>query len=134
VHDIVRRTRLTGAKRVLLDGLVPIRDGLVDRIRLPYLINALSQQLRNMGATVLYTIEIRELGLESIMPSDELSAMIDNILLFNITRHEQGARRYLSVVKVRSRDFDPHTQPFHIGGSGFSLGPDERLQTVERTG
>jgi circadian clock protein KaiC len=132
VHDIVRRARATGAKRVLLDGLVAIRDGLIDRVRLPYLINALSQQLRDMGATVLYTMEIRELGLDSLMPSDELSAMIDNVLLLNISRHEHAARRYLSVVKMRSRDFDPHTQPFHIGNGGFALGTDERLQAFGR--
>lgn len=134
VHDIVRRARALGARRVLLDGLIPLRDGLIDRIRLPYLINALSRQLRDMRATVLYTMEIRELGLDSMMPSDELSAMIDNVLLFNITRHEQAARRFLSVVKMRSRDFDPHTQPFHIGDSGFAMGPDERLQMFGHVG
>ncbi|HEX7813750.1 RAD55 family ATPase [Dyella sp.] len=127
MHLIIERSRTLGARRVFVDGLGAIRDGLLDRARLPYMINAVNQQLRDMGVTSLYSMEIRELGLDSIMPTDELSAMIDNVVLLNLSRHDQALRRYLSVVKMRSRDFDPHTQQFHIGHRGFALGSDERL-------
>ncbi|HEY9134132.1 MAG TPA: ATPase domain-containing protein [Dyella sp.] len=132
VHEIVHRARVIGARRVFVDGLAALRDGLNDRERLPYIVNALSHQLRDMGATVLYALEIRELGFEASMPSDELSAMIDNVLLLNLSRHDQAARRYLSIVKMRSGDFDPYTRQFHIGNRGFVLTVDERLQAFGR--
>jgi circadian clock protein KaiC len=128
VHEIVHRARVIGARRVFVDGLAALRDGLNDRERLPYIVHSLSHQLRDMGATVLYTLEIRELGFEATMPSDDLSAMIDNVLLLNLSRHDQAARRYLSIVKMRSGDFDPYTRQFHIGNRGFVLTVDERLQ------
>ena len=128
VRDIVARARARSVKRVFIDGLVAIRDSLVISSRMPYVINALSMQLGAIGATVVYTSEIPELQIEQTqLPSDELSAMVDNVLLLNTGRRAHAFRRYLSVIKLRDSDFDPRTQEFHIGGSGIAFGPDPRV-------
>ena len=135
VHDIVRRARARQVKRVFLDGLVAIRDSLVISQRMPYVINALSMQLAAIGATALYTSEIPELRLEeTLMPSDELSAMVDNVLLLNTGRRDQAFRRYLSVIKLRDSDFDPRTHEFHITDSGIVFGPDPKILMPREAG
>jgi circadian clock protein KaiC len=128
VHDIVNRARARKVKRVFVDGLVAIRDSLVIRERMPYVINALSMQLGAIGASVVYTSEIPELQLEhAMMPSDELSAMVDNVLLLNTGRRGYASRRYLSVIKLRDSDFDPRMHEFHVDGNGIAFGPDPRI-------
>jgi circadian clock protein KaiC len=128
VQDIVARARARRGKRVFIDGLVAIRDSLVISSRMPYVINALSMRLGAIGATVVYTSEIPELQIEQTqLPSDELSAMVDNVLLLNTGRRAHAFRRYLSVMKLRDSDFDPRTQEFHIGGTGIAFGPDPRV-------
>ncbi|MEI7037379.1 ATPase domain-containing protein [Fulvimonas yonginensis] len=130
IQDIVQRARAMGARRVFVDGMVAIRDSLVVADRLPYVINALSIQLEQLGATMLYTTEIPELRLdETLMPTDELSAMVENILLVNTGRRGVNLHRSLSVVKLRDSDFDPRTHEFHIGDRGLMLGPDPRVGT-----
>ena len=134
VAGIVRHARAKGAKRVFIDGLVAFRDSLVIRARLPYVVNALSMQLAEIGATVIYTSEIPELRLdETLMPSDELSAMVDNVLLVNTGRRALAFRRYLSIIKLRDSDFDPRTCEFHINGKGILFGPDPRVPNPRET-
>ena len=128
IRDIVNRARARKVKRVFIDGLVAIRDSLVIPDRMPYVINALSMQLGALGASVVYTSEIPEMQLDqALMPTDELSAMVDNVLLLNTGRRANAFRRYLSVIKLRDSDFDPRTQEFHIGGNGIAFGPDPRV-------
>jgi circadian clock protein KaiC len=135
VRDIVSRARARKAKRVFVDGLVAIRDSLVIPERMPYVINALSMQLGAIGASVVYTSEIPELQLDqAMMPSDELSAMVDNVLLLNTGRRGHAFRRYLSVIKLRDSDFDPRTHEFHVNARGIAFGPDPRVAESREAG
>ncbi|HET6806080.1 MAG TPA: ATPase domain-containing protein [Frateuria sp.] len=135
VHDIVNRARARKVKRVLVDGLVAIRDSLVIADRMPYVINALSMQLKAIGASVVYTSEIPELQVdEARLPSDEISAMVDNVLLLNTGRRGHAFRRYLSVVKLRDSDFDPRTHEFHVDSRGIAFGPDPRVAASGEAG
>lgn len=128
VSSIVAHVRAKGSKLVFIDGLVAIRDNLIIRSRMPYVINALSMQLGELGATTVYTSEIPELRLnETTMPTDELSAMIDNVLLLNTGRRQGAFRRYLSVIKLRDSDFNPRTCEFHIDNAGIVFGADPRV-------
>lgn len=131
-HGVVQHAKAIGAKRVFLDGVVALRDSLVFRERLPYLINALSLQLRECGATVMYTQESAELEIDCTLPSDALSAMVDNVMVLNISRRHHTSQRYISVVKMRDRHFDPRTQPFYIGEQGLALGVDPKATGLDQ--
>jgi circadian clock protein KaiC len=127
-QELLRGVENGGVKRVLLDGLVPLRDNLAHPDRLPYLINALTLRLHALGATVLYTSEIRELSIgHTAMPSDELSAMVDNVVMLNLARHQDALHRYLTIIKTRDSDFDPRLHEFHITDRGIVFGPDPRV-------
>jgi circadian clock protein KaiC len=132
-HGVVQHAKAIGAKRVFIDGLVALRDSLVYRKRMPYLINALSLKLRECGATVVYTQESTELELDAAMPNDELSTMVDNVIVLNVSRHHHALQRYISVVKMRDRHFDPRSQPFYLDENGLVLGSDPRLVSPDQT-
>lgn len=131
-HDIVRQATEIKAKRVFVDGIVALRDNILYRERLPYFINGLSLKLREIGATVLYAQENVELEIDTAMPSDELSAMVDNVIVFNISRHTHAISRYISIIKMRDRNFDPRTQEYHIGNRGLAFGADRRLLDTDQ--
>lgn len=122
VHGVVQHAKAIGAKRVFIDGIVVLRDSLVYREGLPYVINALSLQLRDCGATVVYTQECAEMEVDRAMPSDELSAMVDNVMVLNISRRHHTHQRYISIIKMRDRHFDPRMQPFYMQEQGLALG------------
>jgi circadian clock protein KaiC len=132
VHGVVLHAKAIGAKRVFIDGIVVLRDSLVHRERLPYLINALSMQLRECGATVVYTQESMEMEIDRTMPNDELSAMVDNVVVLNISRRHHTQQRYISIVKMRDRHFDPRVQPFHMGEQGLALGVDPKASGFDQ--
>ena len=127
-HQLLRRVETGGVKRILLDGLVPLRDNLAYPERLPYLINALTLRLHALGATVLYTSEIPRMRASNLlMPSDELSAMVDNVVLLNLARRKQALHRSFTILKTRDSDFDPRVHEFHIDARGIVFGADPRV-------
>jgi circadian clock protein KaiC len=131
-HRIIEQARAINAKRVFIDGIVPLRDSMLHRARLPYFINGLGVRLRELGATVLLTQENVELEVDRAMPSDELSAMVDNVIVLNISRHTHAISRYISIIKMRDRNFDPRTQEYHIGSRGLVFGADRRTLDTEQ--
>ncbi len=130
--ELVREVRKRKAKRVVVEGMAVIRDRLVIPERLVYLINALTNELTASGASVVYTAEVPNLGLEQgSLPSDEISAMVSNVLLLNAGHRNGVLHRQLSVVKLRDSDFDPRSREFHITDNGIRLGCDPRAAEPE---
>lgn len=125
--EIVDKAKALGAKRVFVDGVVALRDNLIARERLPYLINALNIQLSEIGATVVYTSEIRDMHTPDVLPSDEVSIMVENVIILSYMRQEKALRRTLSVLKLRDSDFDPRAREFHISKTGIVFGLDPQL-------
>lgn len=125
--EIVERARAKKAKRVFVDGVIALRDSLIFSERLPNILNALNSYLRELGASVLYTSEIREMHAPEALPTDEVSMIVDNVLMLAYLRRERALRRSLSIVKLRDSDFDPRTKEFHVKETGITFGPDPDL-------
>ncbi|MFZ5721840.1 MAG: RAD55 family ATPase [Pseudomonadota bacterium] len=124
---VIERTRATRAKRVFVDGVVALRDNLIFPERLPSILNALNSYLRELGASALYTSEMREMHSPESLPTDEVSLIVDNVLLLTYLRRERALRRSLSIVKLRDGDFDPRAREFHVTARGIAFGPDPEL-------
>lgn len=128
VSHLIREAKARRAKRILVEGISVVRDSLLNPERLPYIVNALTMELTAAGASVLYTIEVPELGLEkSLLPEHELSAMVHNVLFLNVGRRSGALHRRLSIIKVRDSDFDPRGHDIHITANGIALGQDPRI-------
>ena len=54
--------------------------------------NALNSYLRELGASVLYTSEVREMHSPDTLPTDEVSLIVDNVLLLTYLRERHALR------------------------------------------
>jgi circadian clock protein KaiC len=124
---VIERVREKGIKRVFVDGLVALKDNLIFQNRLPYCLNALNSYLRELGATSMYTSEIREMHSPDVLPTDDVSVIVDNVVILTYLRREDALRRKLSILKLRDSDFDPRAQEFNVSDRGIAFGPDPQL-------
>jgi KaiC/GvpD/RAD55 family RecA-like ATPase len=84
---------------------------------------ALANELRGLGVTSLFTQETSPLFPVGHSSVDDVSGLVDNLL---VLQHQQAGRRlerHLSVVKLRGSSFDPVARPFEIAASGIRLLP-----------
>ncbi|MDY0884489.1 RAD55 family ATPase [Dongia soli] len=128
VLDLLAKVEARGAKRVVVDGIVALRDNLVARGRFAYILSAMNARLSELGATVVYTSEIRDMHAPSMLPSDDISMFVENVIVLTYLRQEDALRRSLSVLKLRDSDFDPRAREFYIGDSGIIFGMDPQLR------
>src|SRR3712207_7995768 len=56
---------------------------------------------KSLDATVVYSMEMRELFLPNDLRNDDLSSMIDNLVLLHYVLREGGLRRNISILKIR---------------------------------
>jgi hypothetical protein len=122
-HQIVRKAAETGARLVCIDGLNGIQSGLIFEERLPLIVNALNRRLRSLGVTLLYTMEHRHLFLPDSIGSDDMTMMMDNLLVLHYGAGEKGLYRKVAILKVRDSIFHSPSEEFHITHSGVQFGP-----------
>ena len=126
-HELLRRVRGRQVKRVFVDGVVAMRDCLIPHARLPGFLNALNKRLHVLGATTVYSSEVRQVFMPDKLPSDEISAMIDNLLVLSYSEQGDLLQRRIAVLKLRDSTFDAHAHEIYIGEGGLTFGPDPRL-------
>jgi circadian clock protein KaiC len=126
-HDLLQHVQRKGIKRIFVDGVVALRDNLIPHARLPGLLNALNKRLRELGATTVYSSEVRQVFRPDKLPSDEISAMIDNLLVLSYSEQGDLLQRRITVLKLRDSTFDAHAHEIYIGQDGLTFGPDPRL-------
>lgn len=110
------------AKRVFIDGLMAFRSAAVDKSRITLFFGALIDKLRDMGATVTYTLELPALhGPISSLPVDDISHVAENVVLLRHIEDADRSRRTISVLKVRDSAFDAAVCAFDITSSGIGI-------------
>ena len=121
-HDLVEAVQRTGARYLVVDGLGPFIKSLRYKARLPLVVGALNHRLRSLGVTALYTHENNELFLPDDLHTDDLSSMIDNVILVHYALRDGVLRRNITIIKLRDSDFDSISEEFHISGQGIVFG------------
>jgi circadian clock protein KaiC len=124
---LLEKVKARGARRVFVDGIVALRDNLIVTERLPYVLNALNSKLAELGAAVVYTSEVRDMHAPEFLPTDEVSLIVENVIILTYLRQEDVLRRRLSVLKLRESNFDPRAKEFHVGPTGIVFCPDPQL-------
>lgn len=127
-HRLLGAVARTRAKRVLMDGIGALRHAFLFPERLPVFLNALNDALRAAGTTAVYTLEIPDLHMPTDLGTDDLSSMVDNLLLLHYAAGEGRLRRRMVVLKVRDSDFDSFPEEFHVTSAGVRFGPDAGRQ------
>jgi circadian clock protein KaiC len=121
--QLLDAVRARGARRLFLDGLGALREGFVYPQRFHAFITALGNELRALGVTSLFSQEAPQLFQTERLQLDDVSAVIDNLMLLQHVHDGRSLRRMLSIIKLRGSSFDPVAREFEIGPRGIELQP-----------
>ena len=128
--QLLDNVRRRGVRRLFLDGLLALRGLTPYQERLPAFIHALSQALRGLDVTTLFTMEVPELvGSVVRAPATTLTPIADNLLLLRYVELDARLRRLISVLKVRDGWFDPQLRAFEFEAERIAI--DGRFEGVE---
>lgn len=118
---LVARHRVT---RLFVDGIGGFERAATHRARLVEFFTTLTNRLRAMGVTTLFTWEMRQIIDEDVTaPTDQLSAMFDNIILLRQVVQDQDLNRTIAIQKMRDSAFVGNTRLLEITSNGLRVGP-----------
>lgn len=122
-HRLLEAVRRRGVRRLVVDGLGGFMGAVSDPTRISRFFAALSNELRALGVTTLYTMETRDLfGGQVQVPIDNISSLVENLLYMRFVERRSRLARVLAVLKMRDSDFDPALRHFEIDGGGMQIG------------
>lgn len=130
-HKLLDAVERRKVKRVFFDGMGPLRQSFLFPARIPLFISAINNQLRERNATVVYSLELATLFMPDQISRDELSSMVENVVLTYYVkapgkRDGQGptnvVNRELLVLKIRDSAFDAYPETYRISSDGVCLG------------
>jgi circadian clock protein KaiC len=111
-----------GVKRLFIDGLTAFRHAAVDRSRIGNFFSALANELRVLGVTTIYSLEVPDiLGPAVRVPVEDVSSLAENLILLRFVERRSQLYRLISILKVRDSDFDPSLYEFAITGAGVRI-------------
>lgn len=121
--DTAETVRRRGIRRLVIDGLDDLMRGFGDPERGLGFLNAFLHLLRGEQVGVLMTEDIRRVfSREIVIPIENISAAVDNILLLRYAERDGHLRRFISILKLREHDYENTVREFMIRGDGCHLG------------
>ena len=127
--DAVRRR---GVKRLLVDGMSGFQQATLEPERIVRFWSALSNELRALGVTTLYTLELQDLASPDLrVPVDGIATLSEVMVLVRYVELRSRLYRLISLFKVREGSFDPTIREFTITDAGVAVGkPFEGAEAV----
>lgn len=112
-----------GVKRLLLDGLIGFKEATVHPERINRFFAVLTNQLRALGVTAVFTEETRLLfGPEVEAPVKSMSALVENHLFLRQVEMNGELRRAIAILKTRESAHETSVRELHISRAGFRVG------------
>ncbi len=109
-------------KRLFIDGLTSFKNAAVDPSRIGHFFSALANELRVLGVTTLYSLEVPNiLGPAVRVPVDDVSSLAENMILLRYVELRSNVYRMISVLKIRDGDFNPSLYQFSISANGLDI-------------
>ena len=114
-----------GAKRVVIDSLDGFRQDAFDPSRTIRFMTALLGELRAREITTIMIDEtMKPSGPEMEMRVEGISALVENLFLFEYMTVGPRMRRLLSIVKQRASAHETSAREFFLTGRGIEVAPD----------
>ena len=95
-------------KRLFIDGLGAFKQAsVIEPSRIGNFLTALMNEMRVLGVTTLYTLEVPDIMGPTIRtPIGDLSSLAENLILLRLWELGSQLYRLISVLKVRDSQFD----------------------------
>jgi len=122
-HRLLSTVERRGVKRLFVDGLDGFVKAAAPTERVTHFMSALTNQLRVLGVTVIYTSEMNILFSDQIeLPIAGVSSLVENIFLLRFLQEKAEVIRTLSIIKTRDSAYDQAIREYIISGHGARLG------------
>ncbi|MBX3469544.1 MAG: recombinase RecA [Planctomycetes bacterium] len=123
-HRLLVAVRRRGVRRLVVDGVAGLQEAAPSGRASPFF-TALTNELRALAVTTLYTAETPRLFEVVEAPIPGMSAVFENLLILRQVEHAWRPRRTLTIVKVRDSAFDPGAHEYTIqAGRGLVVEPE----------
>ncbi len=122
-HRLIEAVRRRRVRRLFIDGLGGFLESATSPQRVSRFFSCLTNELRSLGATTLFTMEVPEIvGPVVRVPATGLSALLENLIFLRFVERGSSLHRLISVHKVRDSGHDPFLREFFITDRGVHVG------------
>jgi len=119
-----------GVKRLFVDGLTAFKNATLDPTRIAHFFTALANELRLLGVTSFYTLEVPDIfGPLMRAPIDDMSSVSENLIVLRYIELRSRLHRMISIIKARDSDFNASLHEFTITAGGLEI--HETPETAE---
>jgi circadian clock protein KaiC len=120
---LLRTVRQRKVRRLFIDGLGAMQTAAgAEPSRTGNFLTALMNEMRVLGVTTLYTLEVPDLMGPAIRsPIGDLSSLSENLILLRFVEVRSRLYRLLSLLKVRDSDFDMTLHEYVTSGQGLLI-------------
>lgn len=118
----IRENRRKNVKvRVFIDGMSGFRRSMAYPERFGSFMAALSNELRNINATTLFSEEAEFFSSNPEFPNRELGSVVDNVIFLRYFELHSKIHRLISILKMRDSGFDSEIRKFVITSKGLLI-------------
>ncbi len=121
-EQLLAAVRRRKVRRLFIDGLGGFTKAAVEPARMDHFFTALANELRVLGVTTLYSLEVPDiLGPAIRIPVDDISSIAENMVLLRFIEVRSRLYRLISILKVRNSNFDPSLHEFTLASDGLVI-------------
>ena len=120
-HRLLDAVQELNIKRVVIDGLSGFFESAVHPERITRYFSCLVNELRRRGATVMMTLETRDVVGSLVSLPYGVSGFVDNLFFLRFVEDQGHVKRLLTITKMRDAQFELGLHAFHIGQQGMQI-------------
>ena len=122
-HSLLEAVRRRGVRRLFIDGLGALQCAAGSHPRrIANFLTALMNELRVLGVTTVYTLEVPDIMGPNIRnPIGDLSSLAENLILLRFVELGASLHRLVSVLKVRDSAFDSSLYEYVTSSRGLLI-------------
>ncbi len=121
---LLEAVKRRGVKRLFIDGLGAFQSAAAGSgtARISMFLTALMNEMRVLGVTTLYTLEVPDVMGPSIRTSiGDLSSLAENLILLRFVEVGSQLHRLISILKVRDSQFDQSLHEYRTSSQGLVI-------------
>ncbi len=121
---LLEAVKRRGVKRLFIDGLGAFQSAAAasGTARISMFLTALMNEMRVLGVTTLYTLEVPDVMGPSVRTSiGDLSSLAENLLLLRFVEVGSQLHRLISILKVRDSQFDESLHEYRMNSRGLII-------------
>jgi circadian clock protein KaiC len=128
--QLLESVRRQGTKRLVIDGIALFQEAAAEPERITRFWSALTNELKALGVTTLYTLELQEIaGPDLRLPLSGVASLSEVAILMRYVELQSRLYRLISLLKIRGGAFDPTIREFTMSNTGIEVG--DRFKGVD---